>query len=64
MIRPASPGSKPWKVIDVAGVKAVRDETKPHSGSSSLRLDFDAPDNIWFRHVSQFVWLEPGREDE
>jgi tetratricopeptide (TPR) repeat protein len=50
-----------WRVVEAAGAKAARDETRAHSGSSSLRLDFDGSDNIYFRHVSQLAWLEPGR---
>ncbi len=50
-----------WLAEPCAGVKTAWDERIVHAGSHSLRLELDAADNLDFHHISQRVWLEPGR---
>jgi tetratricopeptide (TPR) repeat protein len=54
-------GAFDWVVDPSPGVKTVWDAQVVHSGRHSLRLDLDAVDNLDFHHVSQRVWLDPGR---
>jgi len=50
-----------WVAEPRTGVKTSWDAQVVHSGRHSLRLDLDAADNLDFHHVSQRVWLDPGR---
>jgi tetratricopeptide (TPR) repeat protein len=50
-----------WVVEPPPGVKTSWDDQVVHSGRHSLRLDLDAATNLDFHHVSQRVWLDPGR---
>lgn len=50
-----------WQVEACPGVKTIWDDRVAHSGHRSLRLDLEAEDNLDFHHVSEPVWLEPGR---
>jgi tetratricopeptide (TPR) repeat protein len=50
-----------WVSEPCPGVKTVWDESVVHAGRHSLRLDLDAAGNLDFHHVSQRVWLDPGR---
>lgn len=50
-----------WLAEAIPGVKTVWDDQVAHSGRRSLRLDMDAANNLDFHHVSQRVWLDPGR---
>jgi hypothetical protein len=49
-----------WHVESVAGVSASADDKVFYSGKRSLRLDFDATENVDYRGVYQNVWLGPG----
>lgn len=50
-----------WRVDPCTGVAVVADERIAHSGRRSLRIEFHAAENLDFHHVSQMVWLSPGR---
>jgi len=49
-----------WRIDAMEHVKVARDSTIAHSGSSSLRLDFDGKENSDFHHVTQELVLPPG----
>lgn len=50
-----------WQVQPSPGVKVTPDDTVRHSGTRSLRLEFAALDNLDYHHLSQRVFLQPGR---
>lgn len=50
-----------WQIIPVEGVYAGFDRTTYHSPGSSLLLQFSGKQNLDYRHVLQFVKVEPGR---
>jgi tetratricopeptide (TPR) repeat protein len=49
-----------WQFDEVSGARTERDSTVAHSGSSSLRIEFQGTDNIDFNHVEQRVIAEAG----
>jgi len=55
-----SPGLFGWRIAAQKGVRARRDGGAPHSGRSSLRIDFDGQKDIEYRGLSQTVALEAG----
>jgi len=50
-----------WRLAPVNGASVTTDSAVAHAGRSSLKIRFDAVDNLDFHHVSQIVWLNPGR---
>jgi tetratricopeptide (TPR) repeat protein len=50
-----------WHFSGFNGVKVARDSRTFHEGRFSLRIDFTGNDNPDFRHVSQVVFVRPGR---
>ena len=50
-----------WRVEPCPGVRVMEDERIAHTGRRSLRIEFRAAENVGFHHVSQMVWLGPGR---
>jgi hypothetical protein len=50
-----------WRTDSCPGVTIEPDQRIAHSGKRSLRIQFHADSNLDFRHVSQRVWLAPGR---
>ena len=50
-----------WNVQGIPGITAVRDTTMQHSGTASLRLEFDGTSRNEFNHVSQVRVLPGGR---
>lgn len=49
-----------WRIEPSEHVRATRDLTMAHSGTSSLRLEFDGKDNTDFHHIFQELVLAPG----
>ena len=50
-----------WKVTDVSGVQVTRDSRIAHSGTTSLRIDFDGTTNVGYQHITQLAVVPPGR---
>jgi hypothetical protein len=50
-----------WHVVPCPGVDMASDNSIAHSGRRSLRIRFDAAENLDFHHVWQDVWLTPER---
>lgn len=48
-----------WQVVPIAGAQMGLDERVRHGGRRSLRILFDAADELQFRNVSQLVVVEP-----
>jgi len=54
-------GGFDWRELPIAGATFDLDTTTYHSGSRSLRINFDGTANLDFRHLVQYVPAEPGR---
>jgi tetratricopeptide (TPR) repeat protein len=52
-------GGLGWREQPVTGAEMEVDTAISHSGSQSLRVDFDGSANLDFRHLSQYVAVEP-----
>ena len=53
-------GGFDWREIAMDGVRFDFDNFLPHSGSRSLRIQFDGTKNLDFQNLVQFVPVEPG----
>jgi hypothetical protein len=49
-----------WKLRPADGATAARSSVVAHTGTSSLRVDFQGQANVAFDHVSQTAVVEPG----
>jgi tetratricopeptide (TPR) repeat protein len=52
-------GGLGWRAIPADGVRYTRDEKVAHSGSRSLRIDFQGQANLDFHNVFQLVPVQP-----
>ena len=59
--RPSENEGFDWRVAPVSGATVSEDSAVAHGGRRSLKIAFDAADNLDFHHVWQPVWLGPGR---
>jgi tetratricopeptide (TPR) repeat protein len=50
-----------WRILPLEGVYAGLDQTTFHSASHSLFVQFPGKQNLRYRHVLQYVKVEPGR---
>jgi tetratricopeptide (TPR) repeat protein len=50
-----------WRILPLEGVYAGLDQTIFHSASHSLFVQFPGKQNLEYRHVLQYVKVEPGR---
>jgi tetratricopeptide (TPR) repeat protein len=50
-----------WRILPLEGVYAGLDQTTFHSASHSLFVQFPGKQNLTYRHVLQYVKVEPGR---
>ena len=49
-----------WRIDSLEHVSVTRDSTIAHSGTASLRMQFDGKENIDFHHITQELVLPPG----
>jgi tetratricopeptide (TPR) repeat protein len=49
-----------WKILKSGGAEATRDSEIRHDGKWSLHIAFDGKENPAYRHVNQYVFLDPG----
>jgi len=49
-----------WRIDSLEHVSVARDSTIAHSGTASLRMQFDGKENIDFHHITQELVLPPG----
>ena len=52
-------GGFDWREVNLSGAQFNLDETVAHSGSRSLRIDFDGSANLQFEHLFQYVVVDP-----
>jgi tetratricopeptide (TPR) repeat protein len=52
-------GGLGWRWLEIPGASFGFDSAHPHSGSRSLRIDFDGTVNLDFQHLLQYVVVEP-----
>ena len=50
-----------WRIGELQGVETLLDRTVSQAGHASLRIRFDGAHNTDFHHVTQSVFLGPGR---
>lgn len=50
-----------WRLLKADGARAVRERSTACAGDWSLRIDFRGTENLAFQHVSQIVFVKPGR---
>jgi len=50
-----------WNISKLDCAEVSRDPSVRHGGKWSLRIEFDGTENVSYRHVSQFVFLDPGK---
>ncbi|MCA1816652.1 MAG: carbohydrate binding domain-containing protein [Acidobacteria bacterium] len=48
-----------WQIAPLPGAQMSLDTRSPHDGARSLRVSFEASDNVNFRNVGQLVAVEP-----
>jgi len=52
-------GGFDWRELPVSAAKFECDEAEAHSGSRSLRIEFDGTTNLDFEHLFQYVVVDP-----
>ena len=52
-------GGFDWREVSLSGAEFRVDETEVHSGSRSLRIEFDGSANLDFEHLFQYVAVDP-----
>lgn len=58
-VGPAGKNYFEWQITQVAGAQMNLDTREPHGGAHSLRVLFDSPNTLAFRHVSQLLAVQP-----
>ena len=53
-------GGFDWREVPVSGASFDFDNAVVHSGTRSLRVEFDGSNNVDFRHVFEYVAVAPG----
>jgi len=53
-------GGFDWREVPVSGASFDFDNAVVHSGTRSLRVEFDGTNNVDFRHVFEYVAVAPG----
>jgi hypothetical protein len=50
-----------WNISKLDCAEVSRDAAVRHGGKWSLRIEFDGRENVSYRHVAQFIFLDPGK---
>ena len=50
-----------WRIVPIEGIYAGLDGSSYHSPSHALHIRFSGKENVDYRHVFQYVRVEPGR---